>query len=61
MTRLRKMGRPEFDASCDNLKLRPKIEEEIDTILQSVGFRRVLFPSSTKTEWNRSLELYERK
>jgi SAM-dependent methyltransferase len=61
MTRLRKMGRPELNATSDRLKLRPNIEEEIDAILQSAGFVRVAFSTQEKTEWNRTLELYERK
>jgi hypothetical protein len=58
--RLRKMGRPELDVSSDRLKLRPNIEEEIDAMLQSCGFHKVVFPSAEKTQWNRSLQLYER-
>lgn len=61
MIRLRKMGRPEFNVSSDRLKLRRNIEKEIDAILQSAGFNRVSFSSEQKTEWNRSLELYERR
>jgi SAM-dependent methyltransferase len=60
-TRLRKMGRPELNVSSDRLKLRPNIEEEMDAILQSAGFDRVAFSTQEKTEWNRTLELYERK
>lgn len=56
------MGRPEMDVSSDRLKLRPNIEKEIDAILSSCGFAMVSLPSTTeKTQWNRTLELYERK
>jgi len=55
------MGRPEIDVSSDRLKLRPNIEQEIDVILQANGFQKVSFSSTEKTEWNRTLELYERK
>jgi SAM-dependent methyltransferase len=61
-TRLRKLGQPDFDVSSDRLKLRPKIEEEIDKILEEQSFKRVQ-PQETdtdKTKWNRSLRLYER-
>jgi SAM-dependent methyltransferase len=61
MTRLRKIGRPELNVSSDRLKLRPNVEEEIDAILQWAGFDRVAFSNQEKTEWNRTLELYERK
>lgn len=61
MTRLRKMGRPALHVSSDRLKLRPNIEKEIDAILQLAGFNRVSFSSEQKTEWNRTLELYERR
>lgn len=60
--RLRKLGRPEIDISSDRLKLRPNIEKEIDQILQSNGFEKVSCCSpNDRTEWNRSIELYERK
>jgi SAM-dependent methyltransferase len=60
--RLRKLGQPDVDVSSDRLKLRPKIEEEIDKILEEQSFKRVQ-PEETdtdKTKWNRSLRLYER-
>lgn len=55
------MGRQELDVSAERLKLRPNIEQEIDSILKSNGFKKIAFSSSEKTQWNRTLELYERK
>jgi SAM-dependent methyltransferase len=57
--RLRKLGQPDVDVSSDRLKLRPKIEEEIDKILEEQSFKRVQ-TDTDKTKWNRSLRLYER-
>jgi hypothetical protein len=68
MNRLRKMGLPEFDISSERLKLRPRIEEEIDTILKDHNFARVADygsrssqeAGSSKTKWKRSIKLYHR-
>lgn len=40
-TRLRKMNRSEIDISSERLKLRVNIEEEIENIICSCGFRRI--------------------
>jgi SAM-dependent methyltransferase len=62
--RLRKLGQPEVDVSTERLKLRSNIEEHIDTIVREHSFRRVEFQNEKdqedKTQWNRSLRLYER-
>lgn len=56
------MGRTEIDVSSERLKLRQNIEEEIDSILHANGFRNVAFSTPhKKTQWNRKLQLYERK
>lgn len=71
MVRLRKMGLPELDVSTDRLRLRPRIEEEVETILQQNSFRRVTefgLPAdgreedteAQKTNWHRSVHLYQR-
>jgi hypothetical protein len=59
MVRLRKAGLPEFDVSSQRLTLRARIEDEIDTIMRANHFQRV--QQTTKTEWNRSTHLYERR
>ena len=59
MVRLRKKGVPEFDISSDRLKFRLRIEDEIDEIMSECNFQRV--KETERTEWNRSLRLYERK
>ena len=58
MIRLRKKGVAEFDISFDRLKLRSNIEEEIDKIMTECGFEAV--EQSERTDWNRSIRLYER-
>ncbi|CAB9503083.1 miRNA 5'-monophosphate methyltransferase [Seminavis robusta] len=66
MVRLRKMGLPEFDVSADRLRLRPRIEAEIDRILNQHSFSRVvdlganINPDESKTVWKRSIWLYQR-
>jgi hypothetical protein len=69
MNRLRKMGLPEFDVSSERLKLRPRIEEEIDAILKEHCFAPVVHhhgskssqeAGSSKTKWKRSIKLYQR-
>lgn len=59
MVRLRKKGVPEFDISSERLKSRLRIEDEIDEIMNECNFERV--KETERTEWNRSLRLYERK
>lgn len=59
--RLRQMGRPEIDVSIERLKLRQNIEDEIKNFLWQRGFQRVSLSMNKKTEWNRELQLYERK
>lgn len=58
MVRLRKAGLPELDVSSQRLTLRARIEDEIDTIMRANHFQSV--QQTTKTEWNRSIRLYER-
>lgn len=69
MTRLRRLGRSEFDVSSERLTMRPRIEEELDKILQAQSFHRVIgfgnkqnssSADTEKTAWDRSLWLYER-
>jgi hypothetical protein len=55
------MGRPEIDVSIERLKLRQNIENEIKNFLWQRGFQRVSLSMNKKTEWNRELQLYERK
>ena len=64
-SRLRKLERPNvFDVSKDRLNMRPKIEQEIEAVLVSCGFRRVEglggLSDDERTSWNRSIRLYER-
>jgi hypothetical protein len=59
MVRLRKKGAPEFDISSERLQFRPRIEDEIDKMMNECNFQRV--KETERTEWNRSLRLYERK
>ena len=67
--RLRKMGLPELDVSTDRLRLRSRIEEEINAILNQYSFFKVSEfdtsgegqdDSKGKTSWNRSILLYQR-
>jgi hypothetical protein len=58
MVRLRKKGLPEFDVSSERLKFRLRIEVKIDKIMNECNFQRV--KETERTEWNRSLRLYER-
>jgi len=62
-TRLRKMGRPEIDASVERLKLRSNVEAEIESIFEAQGFRRVhpKEAGTNTTKWNRNIHLYEKK
>ena len=73
--RLRKMNRPEEDISAERLKMRTNIESEIDRVLVTFGFERVLVVTKeaagdsikddssqvTRTRWNRNLQIYRRK
>ena len=67
--RLRKMGLPELDVSTDRLRLRSRIEEEINTILNQQSFFKISdydtscegqSDAKDKTSWNRSILLYQR-
>lgn len=74
MVRLRKMGLPEIDVSSDRLQWRLKIEEEIQTTIESCGFQRVIMDDRNtnknqnnnqngpehRTAWNRCIQLYEK-
>jgi hypothetical protein len=57
--RLRKQGLGALDVSTERLKLRARIEEEIDKILSDNHFSKVDI-TTNRTEWNRSIRLYER-
>jgi hypothetical protein len=57
--RLRKQGLGALDVSTERLKLRARIEEEIDKILSDNHFVKVDI-TTNRTEWNRSIRLYER-
>jgi 2-iminoacetate synthase ThiH len=60
-TRLKKQGSPlVLDVSTERLQLRVNIEQEIDAIVASHGFQRVTITTGRRTEWNRSIRLYER-
>jgi hypothetical protein len=59
--RLKKQGSPiVLDVSTERLQLRVNIEHEIDAIVASHGFQRVTITAMGRTEWNRSIRLYER-
>jgi hypothetical protein len=70
--RLRRMNRPEEDISVERLKMRSDMEGEIDRVVKSFGFERVVLPtesSSTsgesdreisRTKWKRNLQIYRR-
>lgn len=73
-TRLRKMDRPELDSvTSQSLTMRGKIEEEIEKIILSCGFRRVTAAEGDKerssgsgdehnrTAWKREIQLYVRE
>ena len=62
--RLRRMNRPEEDISVDRLKMRENIEESIDRVVTSFGFKKVTIPNdevqNSRTKWKRKLQIYKR-
>ena len=49
-----------LDVSTDRLQLRTQIEEKIDEFLKDNHFSKVDDVATERTEWNRSIRLYER-
>ena len=71
--RLRKMNRPEEDISIERLRMRKNIEQDVDRVVSSFGFERVVVPQGSspgggsaenmrsRTPWKRNLQMYRRK
>ena len=70
--RLRKMNRPEEDISIERLRMRKNIEQDVDRVVCSFGFERVVVPQGSspggggsenmsRTLWKRNLQMYRRK
>ena len=57
------MHRPELDTSVDRLSWRKNLEPMIEETLNKAGFHRVsaLSDGNERTNWNRSIQLYEKK